>query len=207
MVAPYLWIKFHVLSITYLDTSTLDCFTKSMRNPWYDRFKCRFIVGLRFGGYFHNFYECWMLHNIEGDVCFIKESCPLLVQILFFGSIQSLGQWNLLKGSSVFICGYVRTSMLFVKGWNFEPLPFEMLEQTFLPLKDATFPWPHPLFAHLRYGLVLPCRLLVEGQVHHIGKIIFSPMDVPLNTLQFQFARCHHIDSPNGKELYPCNMK
>jgi hypothetical protein len=68
-----------------------------------------FVVGSKFGYCFHNFYECQVSHNIEWDVCFIKESCPLLVQILFFGWIQSLGQWNMSKGSSVIICGSIRT--------------------------------------------------------------------------------------------------
>jgi hypothetical protein len=60
-------------------------------------------------GYFHNFYERQMLHNIERHVRLIKESCPFLVQNLFFGWIQSLRQWNLSKGSNVVICGSIRT--------------------------------------------------------------------------------------------------
>jgi hypothetical protein len=36
MVIPYLWIEFCVFLITYLDTSTLDCFKKYVCNPWYD---------------------------------------------------------------------------------------------------------------------------------------------------------------------------
>jgi hypothetical protein len=69
------------------------------------------------------------------------------------------------------------------------------------------FPWPHPLFTHLGYGLVLPCRLVVEGQVHHIEQIMPSPMDVPLNTLQLQLTHCHHIDNPDGRAFYPCSTK
>ncbi len=58
-----------------------------------------------------------------------------------------------------------------------------MLKQIFLPLKDLLFPWPRSLFARLGYGLVLPCRLVMEGQVHHIKQIVFSLVDVPLNTM------------------------
>jgi hypothetical protein len=58
-----------------------------------------------------------------------------------------------------------------------------MLKQILFSLKDLAFQWPHPLFAHLGYGLVLPCRLVVEGQVHQIMQIGLSPMDVGLNTL------------------------
>jgi hypothetical protein len=36
MVVPYLWIEFRILLITRLDTSTLDCFQKYVRNTWYD---------------------------------------------------------------------------------------------------------------------------------------------------------------------------
>jgi hypothetical protein len=36
MIVPYLWIEFHILSITYLDASTLNYFNKFVRNPWYD---------------------------------------------------------------------------------------------------------------------------------------------------------------------------
>jgi hypothetical protein len=31
-----------------------------------------------------------------------------------------------------------------------------------------------------------------------------SLVDVLLNTLQFQFAHCHHIDTPNGRGFYTC---
>jgi hypothetical protein len=78
-----------------------------------------FVVGLRFGGCFHNFYECKVLHNIEGDVCLIKKDCPLFVQILFFGWIQSLGQWNLSKGLNVVICGSIRTFCAICRGVKF----------------------------------------------------------------------------------------
>jgi hypothetical protein len=37
LVVPYFWIEFCIFSITYLDTSTLDCFNKPMYNPWYDK--------------------------------------------------------------------------------------------------------------------------------------------------------------------------
>ncbi len=50
-----------------------------------------FVVGSRFGGCFHNFYEHQVSHNIEGDARFINESCPLLVQILFLAEFNPLG--------------------------------------------------------------------------------------------------------------------
>jgi hypothetical protein len=59
MVAPYLWIEFHVLLVTCLDTSTLD---------WQSMVWWGFVIGLKFGSCFHNFYERWVSHNIEGDV-------------------------------------------------------------------------------------------------------------------------------------------
>jgi hypothetical protein len=37
MVVPYFPIKFHVFSITYLDTSTLDYYNKYVHNSWYDK--------------------------------------------------------------------------------------------------------------------------------------------------------------------------
>ncbi len=149
-----------------------------------------FALGLRFGSYFHGFYECWMSHNIEGDVRLIKECCPLLVQILFFSWIQSLGQWNMSKGSSVVIYGFITTLCSICKGgWNFEPFPFATSKQILLPLKDLVFPWPHPLFAHSGYGLESPCCFMVEGQVHHIEQIVPSPMDVLLNM-------CYNFNSP-----------
>jgi hypothetical protein len=64
-----------------------------------------------------------------------------------------------------------------------------------------------PLFADPRYGLAFPCDLMVERQVHHIGQIGPSLVDVPLNTLQLQLTHCHHIDNPNGRTFYPCSMK
>jgi hypothetical protein len=112
MVAPYLWIELCILSITCLDTLTLDYFNKYVHNLWYDG---GFVIGSKFKGYFHNFYECWVWHNIEGDVRLIKESCPLLVQILFFNWIQSFGQWNLLKGLNVVIS---RSGWKHVKVYN-----------------------------------------------------------------------------------------
>jgi hypothetical protein len=65
MVAPYLWIECFVFSITCLDISTLDCLNKFVHNPWYDG-------GSRVEGCFHNIYEHWVSHNIEGDVRLIK---------------------------------------------------------------------------------------------------------------------------------------
>jgi hypothetical protein len=74
-----------------------------------------FVIGLRFRGCFHSFYECWVSHNIKIDICLIKQSCPFLGKIFFFGWIQSLEQWNLLKGSNVVI-SLLEPYMLFVGG-------------------------------------------------------------------------------------------
>jgi hypothetical protein len=41
--------------------------------------------------------------TLKGDVRLIKESCPLLVQIMFSSWIQSFGQWNLPKDLNVVI--------------------------------------------------------------------------------------------------------
>jgi hypothetical protein len=95
----------------------------------------------------------------------------------------------------------LRPSMLFAGGGEFEPLPLEMLKQIFHPLKDSTFQWARYLFTHLGYGLVLLCHLVVKGQAHHIREIKPSLADVPLNTIQFQLAHCHHINNPNGKNI------
>jgi hypothetical protein len=54
--------------------------------------------------------------------------------------------------------------------------------QILFPQKDSMFLWPHFLFIHLGYGLILPCQLVVEGQVHDIGQIMLSLVNV-LNTL------------------------
>jgi hypothetical protein len=51
--------------------------------------------------------------------CLIKESCPLLVQILFFGWIQSLRQWNLSKGSNVAICEFIKILCVVYRGLKF----------------------------------------------------------------------------------------
>jgi hypothetical protein len=37
MIALYLWIKFYIFLVTYLDTFTLNCFNKFVHNPWYDK--------------------------------------------------------------------------------------------------------------------------------------------------------------------------
>ncbi len=128
-----------------------------------------FVVGLRFRSCFqpsmnagcHTTLKCLPQNKV---VHFFSKSC-------FFGLIQSLEQWNLSKGSNVVICGSIRTFYVVCKGggWNFEPLQIETSKYILFPLKDSTSPWPHPLFAHLGYGLVLPCCLMVEGQIHHIG--------------------------------------
>jgi hypothetical protein len=36
MIVPYLWMEFHMLSTTSLDTLTLDCFNISTHKPWYN---------------------------------------------------------------------------------------------------------------------------------------------------------------------------
>ncbi len=43
--------------------------------------------------------------------------------------------------------------------------------------------WPCIMFAHQGNGPVLPCHLVVEGQVCHIGQIGPSPVAMSLNTL------------------------
>ncbi len=79
-----------------------------------------FVVGLRFGRCFHNFYECKVSHNIEWDVCLIKKNCPLFVQVLFIGWIQSLEQWNLSKGLNVVICGFIKTFCVVCRGYEIQ---------------------------------------------------------------------------------------
>jgi hypothetical protein len=109
---------------------------------------------------------------------------------------------------SVFNCGSIRTIYVVFKGGEIlNPFHFETLKQILTPLKDLAFQWPPFLFTHPRYGLVFPCCLMVEGQVHHIKQIVPSLVDVPLNTLQLQLTHCHHIDRPNGRAFYPCGMK
>ncbi len=115
---------FCVLSIICLNTSTLDCFNKFVHNPWYDTIQ-GFEIDLRFGDCFHSFYERKVSHNIEGDVRLIKESCLLLVQIPFFGWIQSLEQWNLLKSLNVVICGSIKTFYV-ICTWNEISSPFHL---------------------------------------------------------------------------------
>ncbi len=112
----HICIKFYILSITYLDTSTLDCFKKSVHNPWYDK---GFVVGSRFGGCFHNFYECKVSHNIERDVCLIKNNCPLFVQILFFGYINPSGNETYQKVWMLLFVNLLGPFVLFVGGVKF----------------------------------------------------------------------------------------
>jgi hypothetical protein len=143
-----------------------------------------FVVGSRFEGCFHNFYERWVLHNIEGDVRLIKESCTLLVQILIFGWIQSLGQWNLLKGLNVVICGFVRTLYVICRGVKFRA-PSTWNIETYSPSTER-------FGVSMATSSVHPSRIWFgtsmsfsgEGQIHHIGQIVLSPVNVPLNTLQ-----------------------
>jgi hypothetical protein len=144
-----------------------------------------FIVGSRFEGYFHSFYEHLVLHNIEKDLRIIKKSYPLLVQIIFLGKFNPLGNERYRKVSMLLFVDLLKPSVLFVGGWNFEPFPLETLNHIIFPLKDSSLPWPCPLFARSWYGLVFPCHFMVEGQVLHIEQIMLSFMDVLLNTLQF----------------------
>ncbi len=72
-----------------------------------------------------HFFEWWVLHNIKGNVRFIKKSCPLLVQILFLGWIQSFMQWKLSKGSNVVICGSIKTLCVICK-WCEISNPFHL---------------------------------------------------------------------------------
>jgi hypothetical protein len=166
-----------------------------------------FVVGSRFKGCFHNFYERQVSHNIEGDVHLIKKSAHVLSKSYFLVKFNHSGNETCWKVWMLLFVDLLWPSMLFVGGWNFKPLPLERLKQIFFPLKDLVFPWPHPLFIHSRYGLVLPCCLVMNGQVHHIRQIMFSPVDVLLNTFQLQFTHCHHINSPNGRAFYPCDLK
>jgi hypothetical protein len=48
---------------------------------------------------------------------------------------------------------------------------------------------------------------MVEGQVLHIEQITPSLVDVLLNMLQFQLTHYYHINNPNGRSFYPCDMK
>jgi hypothetical protein len=68
------------------------------------------------------------------------------------------------------------------------------------------FQWPRLVLAHQGNGLVLPCRLVVEGKICHIKQIGFSPTMCPW-THNNSLAHCHHINSPNGRAFYPCNIK
>jgi hypothetical protein len=90
-----------------------------------------FIVGSRFEGCFHNFYEHWVSHNIEGDVRLMKESWPLLVQIFFLIEFNPLGNETCQKVWMLLFVDLLRPSVLFVRGWKFEPLPFEMSKLIF----------------------------------------------------------------------------
>jgi hypothetical protein len=98
-----------------------------------------FVIGSRFGCCFHNFYERWVSHNIGWDVCLIKECCPFLVQILFFGWIQSLRQWNMLKVQVLLFVDILRPYVLFVKGVKFWALSTWNLEIDYTSTKGFSF--------------------------------------------------------------------
>jgi hypothetical protein len=142
-----------------------------------------FIVGSRSIGCFHNFYEHQVLHNIEGMFA-SKKSCHFLSKSCFLVEFNPSSNETCQKVQVWLFVDLLEPFVLFVKGWKFKPLPPKTLKENFLPLKDLVFQWPCPMFTHPRYGLVLPCHLVVEGQVHHIGQIRPSPLDVLLNTLQ-----------------------
>jgi hypothetical protein len=55
-------------------------------------------------------------HVVVNTLYKLNKSCPLLVQILFFGWIQSFEQWNLSKGLSVVSCGSIKTLYVICRG-------------------------------------------------------------------------------------------
>ncbi len=50
-------------------------------------------------------------------------------------------------------------SVLFVRGWNFEPLPLEMSKHIFLPVKDLMFPWPNQIMLPNQWQRSIHCQL------------------------------------------------
>ncbi len=57
-----------------------------------------------------------MSHNIKKDVHFINESCPLLVQLLFFGWIQTLCNETYWKVQVLLLVDLLRHIILFIGG-------------------------------------------------------------------------------------------
>jgi hypothetical protein len=55
-------------------------------------------------------------HVVVDTLYKLKKSCPLFVQILFCGWIQSFGKWNLSKGLSVVSCESIRTLYAICRG-------------------------------------------------------------------------------------------
>ncbi len=57
---------------------------------------------------YHRLLMVISVYSING-YWWIKESYPLLVQIMFFSWIQSLRQLNMSKGLNLVICGSIKT--------------------------------------------------------------------------------------------------
>jgi hypothetical protein len=98
--------------------------------------------------------------------CFIKESCHFSSKSYFLVEFIPSSNQTCWKVKMLLSFNSLGPSMLFIEGWKFESHPFETSKQIILPPKDLAFQWPCLLFTHPGYGLVLPCHLVVEGQVH-----------------------------------------
>jgi len=145
-----------------------------------------FVISSRFIGCFHNFYECWVSHNIKGDVHLIKTSCPLFVQILFFGvEFNPLDNETCWKVQMLLFMDMLKHVMLFVRGvkfwapstWNIEI--YSPSTKRFGVSMATSSIHPSEIWAST--------SMLFNGRKTsscHIGQIVPSPMDVLLNTLQ-----------------------
>lgn len=72
-----------------------------------------------------NVFIAFMFHNVERDVCFVKQSCPLLVQLLFFVEFNPSYNETCQNVQLLLFMDLLEPSMLFVGGCKFGPFPLE----------------------------------------------------------------------------------
>jgi hypothetical protein len=144
-------------------------------------------------------------HNIEKDVYFIKKSCPLLVQILFFGLNQSLKQWNLLVQVLLFV-DLLKPYMLFVRRVQIRAPRIWDIKVDFPSTEGFDVFIMSPM--HLSNKWVGISMLFSGGRTNptHWANRAFTH-GYALEHIVTLKAHYHHIDSPNGRTVYPCSMK
>jgi hypothetical protein len=166
-----------------------------------------FVIGSRFKGCFHNFYEHWVSHNIEGNVCLIKQSCPVLVQILFFGWMQSFKQWNLRRVGMLLFVDLLEPYVLFIGGVKFQA-PSTWNVKTYFPSTKGFNVSMATSFVHSFEIWVGTSKLFSGGGASppHQANNAFTHGCVFEHTT----ILAHLLPSywcPNGRAFYPCDIK